>query len=208
MERFKKFFAVRIMKHGIKKILCLSRGIWKCGTNVYVSPRAKIRGGRGIRLENDVVVESFAELIVDSPDSSIDIGYITYLHSYCRVKTFKGWIKIGSYCTINRFTILAGHGGLEIGNNVLISPHVIINPQNHIFEDPNIPIWKQGISTQGIKIEDDIWIGAGAIILDGVTIGRGSVIGAGAVVTKDIPPYSIVVGVPARVIKKRERKHA
>jgi acetyltransferase-like isoleucine patch superfamily enzyme len=203
MECLKYFDLARIIKHGIKKLLCLSRGIWKSGVNVYVSPLARIRGGRRIRLGNDVAVESFAELIVDSPNSRIDIGNITYLHSYCQVKTFKGWIKIGSYCTINRFVILAGHGGLEIGDNVLISPNVIMNPQNHIFEDPNILIWKQGVSCVGIKIEDDVWIGAGAIILDGVNIGRGSVIGAGAVVTKDILPYSIAVGVPAQVIKKR-----
>jgi acetyltransferase-like isoleucine patch superfamily enzyme len=203
MGHLKNFYVVRIIKHVIKKLLCLSHGIRRSGTNVYLSPRAKIRGGKGIRLESDVVVESFAELIVDSPDSRIDIGYITYLHSYCQVKTFKGWIKIGSYCTVNRFAILAGHGGLEIGNNVLISPNVIINPQNHIFDNPNIPIWKQGISKEGIRIEDDVWIGAGAIILDGVTISRGSIIGAGAVVTKNISAYSVAVGVPARVIKKR-----
>jgi len=205
MECLKNFYAVRIIKHGIKKLLCLSRGIWRSGTNVYVSPFARIRGSRGIRLDSDVVVESFAELVVDSPNSKIDIGYITYLHSYCQVKTFKGWIKIGSYCTINRFAILAGHGGLEIGDNVLIAPNVIINPQNHIFKDPDLPIWKQGISCDGIKIEDDVWLGAGAIILDGVTIGKGSIIGAGAVVTKAIPQYSVAVGVPAKVIKKRGR---
>ncbi len=205
-DYLKNFYLLRIIKHGIKKLLCLSRGIWRSGTNVYVSPRAKIRGGRGIRLDNDVVVESFVELIVDDPDSRLEIGNITYLHSYCQIKTFKGWIKIGSNCTINRFAILAGHGGLEIGNNVLISPDVIIYPQNHIFDDPEIPIWKQGISTEGIRIEDDVWIGAGAIILDGVTIGKGSVIGAGAVVTKDIPPYCVAIGAPAVVIKKRGRK--
>ena len=73
-----------------------------------------------------------------------------------------------------------------------------------MFSDPEMLIHEQGMIGLGIKIEDDVWIGAGAIILDGVTIGRGSVIGAGAVVTKNIPPYSVAVGVPARVIKKRE----
>jgi len=204
MEYLKILQLLRIGKHAIKKLLCLTHGIWRSGVNVYVSPLAKIRSGGRIRLADEVVVESFAELIVDSPISKIDIGYITYLHSYCQVKTFKGWIKIGSYCTINRFTILGGHGGLEIGNNVLIAPNVTINAQNHIFEDPDIPIWKQGISKKGIKIEDDVWIGAGVIILDGVTVGKGSVIGAGAVVSRNIPPYSVAVGVPARVVKRRK----
>ncbi len=163
----------------------------------------KIEGGKKIRLGDDVGIQRHAELIVDSPESWIDIGKATYIFSYSQLKTYHGWIKIGNSCTINRFALLYGHGGLEIGNNVMIAPNVIILPQNHIFKDISIIIREQGISCKGIKIENDIWIGAGAIVLDGITIGKGSVIGAGAVVTKDIPPYSVAVGVPAKVIKKR-----
>ena len=74
---------------------------------------------------------------------------------------------------------------------------------NHIYDDPKISIRLQGIRANGIKIEDDVWLGVGSTVLDGVTIGKGSVIGAGAVVTKNIPPYSVAVGVPANVIKER-----
>ncbi len=76
---------------------------------------------------------------------------------------------------------------------------------NHVYDDPTRPIREQGITAQGIVIEDDVWIGAGAIVLDGVTIGRGSVIGAGAVVADDIPPYSIAVGSPAKPIRDRRQ---
>jgi galactoside O-acetyltransferase len=74
---------------------------------------------------------------------------------------------------------------------------------NHVYRDLDRPIREQGITARGIVIEDDVWLGAGAVVLDGVTIGRGSVIGAGAVVASDIPPYSLAVGAPAKPVKNR-----
>jgi acetyltransferase-like isoleucine patch superfamily enzyme len=135
--------------------------------------------------------------------SFIDIGANSYLCSSCVIKAFNGWIKMGHDCTVNEFAVLHGDGGLEIGNDVRIAAQVRIIAMNHIYDDPEVPIRLQGIRANGIKIEDDVWLGIGTTVLDGVTIGKGSVIGAGAVVTKDIPPYSIAVGVPAKVIKKR-----
>ena len=100
---------------------------------------------------------------------------------------------------------MRGQGGIRIGDGVYTGPMVQILAVNHIYDNPNIPIREQGITAQGIVIEDDVWIGASAVILDGVTIGRGSVIGAGAVVTQDIPPYSLAVGSPAKPIKDRRQ---
>lgn len=196
-----------LLKHGVKRINCFFRGIGRYGQNVYISPYARIKNPKNIRLGNDVGIRRYAELIVDLPDSWIEIGNKTYIFEYSLLKTFNGWIKIGSNCTINRGSILYGHGGLEIGDNVRIAPNVMILAQNHIFECIGIPISEQDISAKGIKIQDDVWLGAGAIVLDGVTIGKGSVIGAGAVVTKSIPPYSVAVGVPAKVIKNRVNKY-
>ena len=192
-----------LSKHLFKRLLCLARGVTESGINVYISPRAILKRGRKINLGANVVVERGAKLWVDTNDSYIAIGDDSYISSQCILNTFNGWISLGSNCTVNSYAILYGHGGLEIGNDVRIAPQVMIMPMNHISKDPHVPIRKQGISSQGVKIEDDVWLGAGAIILDGVTIGRGSVIGAGAVVTKDIPPHSVAIGVPARVIKKR-----
>jgi acetyltransferase-like isoleucine patch superfamily enzyme len=72
---------------------------------------------------------------------------------------------------------------------------------NHVYQDPTRPMVEQGVTAEGIVIEDDVWIGAGAIVTDGVRIGKGAVVAAGAVVTKDVPPHTVVGGVPARVIK-------
>jgi acetyltransferase-like isoleucine patch superfamily enzyme len=192
-----------LIKHFVKRLLCLVRGVRDSGLNVYMSPRAIIKRGQRITLGENVVVERGVRLWVDTDGSYIKIGGNSYLSSHCILNTFDGWITMGSHCTVNSYAILYGQGGLQIGNDVRIAPQVMIMPTNHIYEDPHVPIWRQGLRAKGIKIEDDVWLGAGAIVLDGVTIGKGSVIGAGAVVAKDIPPYSIAVGVPAIVIKKR-----
>jgi acetyltransferase-like isoleucine patch superfamily enzyme len=117
--------------------------------------------------------------------------------------TYGGVIKIGDGCSINPYSILYGHGNLTIGNNVLIAAHTVIIPANHNFKDLEIPIHQQGLTTKGICIEDNVWIGAGCKILDGVTIGFGAIVAAGAVVTKDVVPNTIVGGVPARLLKTR-----
>ena len=96
------------------------------------------------------------------------------------------------------------HGPLTIGSNVMIAPSVMIHTQNHRFSSLTTPIGHQGYDEPlPVVIEDDVWVGARAIILPGVTIGQGSVIGAGAVVAKTVPPYSIVVGNPGRVVRNR-----
>ncbi|MDQ2178551.1 DapH/DapD/GlmU-related protein [Marinifilum sp. D714] len=113
----------------------------------------------------------------------------------------KNRITIGNNCTINRNSMIMGN--VVVGNYCLIAPNCKIIGSNHNFSDRKEFIKKQGISSKGIEIEDDVWLGANVVIVDGVTIGMGSVIGASSVVTKDIPPYSIAVGNPCRVIKKR-----
>lgn len=112
-------------------------------------------------------------------------------------------IVVGDRVSINPFSILYGHGGLRIGSDVLIAAHVTIIPANHNFIRPDMRIREQGETRLGITIGDDVWIGTGARILDGVTIGNGSVIAAGAVVRSDVPPYCVVAGVPARSIGTR-----
>ena len=119
--------------------------------------------------------------------------------------TYGGKIQIGDYCSINPYTIIYGHGeGTTIGNNVLIAGHCMIIPANHIYSNKDLNINCQGISSKGIAIEDDVWIGGGCKILDGVRIGEGSIVAAGSIVTTSIPKYSVYAGVPAKFIKFRE----
>ena len=117
--------------------------------------------------------------------------------------TKDGSVVIGDRCSVNPYSVLYGHGGLKIGNDVLIAAHVVIIPANHGIEIGST-IRDQPIDSNGITIGNDIWIGANVTILDGVTIGDGAVIGAGSVVTKDITPYSVNVGSPARMTRMRK----
>ncbi len=134
----------------------------------------------------------------------IIIGDNNEILTGCLIMTYGGTVRIGSQCSINPYTIVYGHGaGTVIGNNVLIAGHCMIIPANHVISRTDIPIRQQGVSSKGIIIEDDVWIGSGCRILDGVTIGRGAVVAAGSVVNKSVEPYSIVAGVPAKLIKKR-----
>jgi acetyltransferase-like isoleucine patch superfamily enzyme len=114
-----------------------------------------------------------------------------------------GRIRIGNNVYIGEYSILTSNEEIEVGNNVLISPHNNIVDFNHVYQDPTRPVNQQGVIAKKIIIQEDVWIGSGSKILMGVTIGKGAVVGAGSVVIKDIPPYHVVVGNPARRIKVR-----
>lgn len=131
------------------------------------------------------------------------IGLDSSVHYGCFVAggEFGAQIQIGSNTVINRFVYLDGRFPLTIGNNVNVSHYTLIQTLSH---DPQSSDF-HGLPG-AVKIEDHVWIGARAMILPGVTIGEGSVVGAGAVVTKSVPPYSIVAGCPAKVIGQRSKK--
>lgn len=112
-------------------------------------------------------------------------------------------IEIGEHTMLNLNVLIMGPGNIKIGRYCLIAPYVSIVAANRNFADPTRKIAEQGTSSKGITIEENCWLGHRVSVLDGVTIGQGSVIGAGAVVTKDIPPFSIAVGVPARIVGSR-----
>ena len=116
-------------------------------------------------------------------------------------------ISIGDHCHIGRMACLqSAHGKIRIGNHVLFGPYVSIHGGNHIYDKIGVYMTdvKKEPNTDGeVVIEDDVWVGANAIILKGVKIGEGAIVSAGAIVTKDVEPYSIVAGVPAKKIKMR-----
>src|SRR5699024_943301 len=112
-----------------------------------------------------------------------------------------GTLVAGPHCTINPFTVV--RGDVRLGHSVRIGAHTSILAFNHTITDPDVAVFRQPISAQGIVIGDDVWIGSHVMILDGVTIGDRAVVAAGSVVTKDVPAGAIVAGNPAKVKKWR-----
>lgn len=161
-----------------------------------------------IKLEQGVYLDRGVYL--HALPGGISIGENSFLmhHTMLHVFNFRNLsqagISIGKNCFFGEFNVIRGQGGVHIGNDVYTGPMVQIVAVNHVYADPNRPIREQGITAKGIVIEDDVWLGANVTVVDGVTIGKGSIIGAGAVVTGDIPPYSIAVGTPARPVKNRQ----
>ena len=112
-------------------------------------------------------------------------------------------ITIGDHSGINPYACI--YGKVSIGKYAMIAPHVMIVGGSHAYDDVSVPMIMQGRGTsRGVVLEDDVWIGANAVVLDGVHIGYGAIVGAGAVVTRDVKSYDIVVGNPARKIGNRK----
>lgn len=132
------------------------------------------------------------------------LGADCYIRDGAILAPAKGSITLGDHTTVGPYSYIDGDGHIEIGSHVRMGPHVCIFSADHEFSDPSLPIWKQGMRRAKVVIGDDVWIGAGVIILAGVTIGSRCILAAGAVVTKDIPGGSVVGGVPAKVIKQLE----
>ena len=175
---------------------------------VYLSSAATNKtqvGNNSVCLEDQVNLGFGVLINTFGKDSQIYLRKQVILDRGVDIRALdQGHIEIGESTYIGPYTCLAGPGPIKIGKSCLIGSHSGIYGNNHNFTDPQQKIAEQGITCKGITIGDDCWLGTSVKVIDGVTIGQGSVIGAGAVVTKDIPPYSVAVGVPAKVISQRK----
>lgn len=169
---------------------------WHC----RVSPRAVIRFpfkltiGRGSRIYRCSLVAS---------GRGITLGESVDIYDGCILNSLEGEISIKNQSTFGPNVTIYGYGPVTIGSHVSINSYAMVVAGKHNFSDRDRPIMFQGATGEGILIEDDVWVATHVVVLDGVTVGTGSVLAAGAVVTKDVPPYSVVAGVPARVIRNR-----
>ena len=133
------------------------------------------------------------------PYRNFSLGKHSVIESFCCINNAVGDVVIGDYTRIGIHNTIIGP--VTIGSHVNLAQGITVTALNHRFEDTNLRIDEQGISTKPVTIGDDVWIGANAVILPGVTIGKHVVVAAGAVVTKDVPDSCIVGGIPAKVIK-------
>jgi len=178
----------------------------KSDVNVLVKVRNRLRAWRlnsnpGIKIGDPAYLAATAMLQIKSDGKhfggKISISDGVTVSDGVIIATYGGTVTICSEVYIGPYCVLYGHGGLTIGRNTMIGAHTVIVPANHSFDRIDVPMNMQPIRKKGIIIGEDVWIGARCCILDGVQIGKSAVIGAGAVVTKDVDAYAIAFGVPA-----------
>lgn len=176
-----------------------------CGKGAIFGKALILRTPANISIGNNVAIDDHS--LVDGgtgPECTMRIGDKVVISKGCVIQAKTGLLEIGDECDIGAHVILSSVGGIMLAPNVLIAGNCYIGGGRYHLDSHETPIMYQGIYSRGpVRIGEGTWIGASATILDGVSIGRGCVIGAGALVTKDIPDYAIAVGSPAKIIQQR-----
>jgi acetyltransferase-like isoleucine patch superfamily enzyme len=175
-------------------------GIAAIERNVRLRFAGNIRLGHGVYLDENTYLHATPGGIRIGANTIVMHGAVLHVYNFRRMP--QSQITIGCDSLIGEYTVIRGQGGVTIGDRVYTSPFTQIIAVNHVFDDPARPFVEQGITAEGIVVEDDVWLGANVVVTDGVRIGKGAVVAAGAVVTRDVPPHTVVAGVPARVIKE------
>jgi acetyltransferase-like isoleucine patch superfamily enzyme len=187
-----------------RSLLCGDPGV------VLVGRGASIRHPRHIHVAGALVVEDYAE-IQGLSTGGVRFGHRVTVGRFASIRPsgyygreIGAGLDIGDHSNIGPYCFIGCAGPVRIGSRVMMGQGVCLLAERHGMDDTDQPMQDQGVTRAGIVIEDDCWLGAGAKILDGVTIGRGSVVGAGAVVTKSFPPRSVIGGVPAVLLRSRD----
>jgi acetyltransferase-like isoleucine patch superfamily enzyme len=163
-----------------------------------------LRSPGHISIGKNVMIDDYSVLDAKGPASRIRLGNKILVGRNTILSCSNAAIRIGDFVSIGPFCFFASKSRIDIGSNVSIGSGTHLLAGTHAVDDPNTPIIQQRRISEGIIVEDEVWIGSGAKILDGISIGRGSIVGAGSVVNKDVPPYSVVLGNPARVLQRRK----
>ena len=176
-----------------------------CGRGVVFGSNVVLRHPGKLRLKSNIVIDDNS--VLDAKGNSnqgIDIGDNVFVGRNTIIYCQNGDVEIGDNANIGSNCQIFSARKVQIGNNVLIAAYTYLVGGGHIYKDPDIPVIEQGRTASGIEIGDNVWLGASVKVLDGVSIGEGAIIAAGAVVTEDIPPFAIAGGIPAKVIKLRK----
>jgi acetyltransferase-like isoleucine patch superfamily enzyme len=187
----------------IKPFLKKSKGIVFAESGAKVQFGHKVKVGSGLNLMRSSLINALSYEGVEIGDN-FTLGKYAIIECTGVLRNVGNSLKIGNNVGINHYCFIGVRGDIEIGDNVIFGPRVNVFSENHNYSEIDIPIKHQGVTKGKTIIGNDVWIGANVSIMSGVKIGDGCVIAAGAVVTKDAPPYSIVGGVPAKIIKNRK----
>ncbi len=190
----------------ITRCITLARGLIRFRSKIFVDKGVRVRGKALLSLGDFSTVQEFCNIDAVSEDG-VRIGARCKIGAYTQIrctnhfsKLGKG-VRMGNDSGIGQFSFIGAAGGVDIGNHVIMGQYVSFHAQQHVFDNPDLPIAKQGTTAEGIKIDDDVWVGAKVTFLDGAHIGSHSVVAAGSVVRGTFPPNSIIGGVPARILR-------
>ncbi|NOQ24385.1 MAG: acyltransferase [Bacteroidales bacterium] len=187
----------------VRIFLNSSKGILFVGKRTSIKHKKKISVGSSVFFGDNVKINALSKkgIQIGNNVSILDNGIIECTGV---IRNLGEGLIIGNNVGLAQNCFIQVRGTVEIGDNVIFGPSVSVFAENHIFENPDLPVNVQGESRKGVRIESGVWIGTRSVILDGVVVGKNSVVAAGSIVNKDVPPYSIVGGVPAKIIKMRK----
>lgn len=189
-----------------RRIIMLIRGFLKTGNKVFIGNNTKILNSRNIVFGKSVTIDKHC--IIDGFSSEkiilgdcVKIGAFSTLSSTSHMSKYGKGLKMGNNSAIGDFTHFGASGGIDIGNDVIMGSYISFHSENHNFEDTTKLIREQGVTSKGIKIGNNVWVGAKVTFLDGTVIGNHCVVAAGAVVNGSYPDFSVIGGIPAKIIK-------
>lgn len=181
-----------------------AHGLTFIGTGVKIRYPQHLSVGKNFIAEDHVEIMALSQNGIHCGDNVTIGAFATIKPSSYYGRHLGEGLVIGNHSNIGRYSYIGCSGQITIGNNVMMGPRVGLFAENHNFADTTKLIREQGVTREAITIHDNCWIASSATILAGVEIGEGSIVAAGSVVTKSIPPYSIVAGSPARIVSNRK----
>jgi len=190
-----------------KRIFLLFRGFLKLRKRVFVGKKVvflnkkNISFGSNVTIENNCFIDAYAANKVIF-GNNVKIGAFSSLSITSHMSKYGVGFKIGNNSGVGRFAEFGSSGGIEIGEDVIMGSYVSFHSENHNFKDISKPIREQGVTSEGIKLGNNIWVGAKVTFLDGCKVGNNCVIAAGAVVKGVFPNNVVIGGVPAKIIKE------
>jgi len=189
-----------------KRVIMLLRGILLTRKKIFVDVNTiiynskNISFGKSVTIEKNCFIDGFSSEKIIIGDC-VKIGAFSTLSSTSHLSKYGKGLKIGNHSAIGQFAEFGAAGGIEIGNDVIMGSYVSFHSENHNFNDTTRLIREQGVTSKGIIIGNNVWVGAKATFLDGCIVGNNSIVAAGAVVNGVYPDNSIIAGVPAKVLK-------
>lgn len=187
----------------MKFFLKSSDGLIFLGKHVKIKYRNKIQVGRTFTVGDYVEINALSVSGIKI-GNNVSIQRNTIIECTGVIRDLGAGLEIGNNVGIAQNCFIQVRGKVSIGNDVIFGPGVYLFSENHKFDNPDLPVVVQGETRKGVVVEDGVWICSRAVILDGITIGKNSIVAAGSIVNRDVPAYSIVGGVPAKVIKVRK----